>query len=148
MRDLVDSLPEEFRTPSLRSLPRDLKALVVAQIQKTFKLLPKSASSEALKRDNGFYPVIERVSKYDLTAINEVVNGRQFKVGDRVITHRHPNNTSGFLKDGIGYISHGGPGEKAQDHQYAGRFGVWSRLHGSGTYIGMFNTNELEHVDG
>lgn len=36
MKDPVDTLPAEFRTPSLRSLPRDLKVLVVDNIKEMF----------------------------------------------------------------------------------------------------------------
>jgi hypothetical protein len=38
MSDTVDSLPAEYITPSLRSLPGDLQAIAVKSIRKRFKL--------------------------------------------------------------------------------------------------------------
>lgn len=74
MRDPVDDLPAEFQTPSLRSLPGDLKAKAVQVIIKKF----------GLKRD------IEPAPKWDKKRVAEIIkksgpnNHNELKAGDRV----------------------------------------------------------------
>jgi hypothetical protein len=49
MANPVDSLPEEYRTPSLESLPRDFQALAVSKIREKFGIKPKANPKAALE---------------------------------------------------------------------------------------------------
>ena len=74
MANLVETLPKEYRTPSLESLPKDLQAIAVRRIKAKFDLTIADSASTLAEPVDHIYSDAITTTPYTFKAGDIVIN--------------------------------------------------------------------------